>query len=203
MKILSQCNILILTFLSLIIGTFPFAVYAKEINLFEQPRSDAKIMGKVDLADGIIPIYTPQDQKGDQWIKIADPRNGNTGWVKSKDLDTTGSFQSTVTFSQSTGEGGKPSGGYQVIQFGQRNNLTEEQKKDMIKDMQLKQQKFYESVQKYMDGTMRNMNYIFNNDGFMRDPAIAPVIIVPVHRPHDVPKPHIKTPPLAQQDLKK
>jgi len=77
---------------------FPVTCFSKEISLYDQPKTDAKIVGHVDLAAGFIPIYT---LKEGGWEKIADPRNGNVGWVKSTELNNENSSQSSFTFTQS------------------------------------------------------------------------------------------------------
>lgn len=47
-----------------------------QVNLYEKPQSNAKILQKLSPAERLIPIYR---QKG--WIKVGDPRNGEVGWV--------------------------------------------------------------------------------------------------------------------------
>jgi SH3-like domain-containing protein len=63
--------------------------FAKNINLYEQPKTDAKVVATIDPAQGIVPIYTPDKS---EWVKIGDPRNGNVGWVKSSDLAKAGAI---------------------------------------------------------------------------------------------------------------
>jgi SH3-like domain-containing protein len=70
---------------------------AKDINLYDQPDEKAKVIGTVDLSAGIIPILTPKEGS---WIKVADPRNGNVGWIKSNEMNADGGNPSAVTFTQ-------------------------------------------------------------------------------------------------------
>lgn len=155
----------------------PLTSLAKETSLYEQPKTDAKIVGTVDLSTGIIPIYTP---KGSEWIKVADPRNGNVGWIKSSELNNAGTSQTTFTFTQSSDN--KSPTTYKIIQFGQPANLTPEQSEALAKKMQTQQQEF----QKSMQNMINNMNQLFYNDSnFMRElnfPVFMPVVILPVEK---------------------
>jgi len=152
-------------------------VFAKEINLYDQPKSDAKAVGTIDLSAGIIPIYT---QKEGGWVKIADPKNGNVGWVKSSDLNSASTSQSIFTFTQSIDN--KTPTTYRIIQFGQPTNLTPEQTKTLVKQMQTEQQE----MQKSMQNMMRDMDQLFYNDWhFMHHeafPFFVPVMIMPVQK---------------------
>ena len=63
---------------------YPVISQATQISLYDQPGQNAKVIGTADLSKGIIPIYVPPN--GGEWIKIADPNNGNVGWAKYSDL---------------------------------------------------------------------------------------------------------------------
>jgi hypothetical protein len=151
----------IFTFLLLFL--FASLTYAKEVNLYDQPKADAKVVATVDLAAGIIPIFTP---KNSDWIKVADPKNGNVGWMKSSDMNNGSVSQSTVTITQSDG---KNPATYQVIQLGQPQTLTPEQQA-MAKKIQAQQEAIYQSLQK----SMQNMINAFKDF-----PVLMPVIVSP------------------------
>lgn len=163
--------------------SLPMTIYAKAINLYDQPKPDAKVTETIDLSAGIIPIYTP---KRSAWIKIADPKNGNVGWVKLSDLNSVSASQSVFTFTQS--EGNKIPATYQIIQYGQPTKWTSEQTQGFVKKMQAEQQAMQQSIQ----NMMRDMDRLFYNDWqFMHHesfPFFVPVVVMPVQ----------KTPPSAQ-----
>lgn len=140
----------------------PLSLFAKEINLYELPKTDSKVVEKVDLANGIMPIYTPKEG---EWIKVADPANGNVGWVKSSDLNQPGSAITTFSFSQGNGKNNPVN--YRVIQFGQPQNLTPEQSQAMIKRIQLQQEMFQKSFQ----NMMQDFNQLFQDQ--------MPIIVFP------------------------
>lgn len=154
---------------------FPLTCFAKEIRLYDQPKADAKVVGNVDLAAGFIPIYTSKEQT---WIKIADPRNGNVGWVKSNELNS-GNTQASFTFTQSyINDVNKSPMTYRIIQFGEPSKLSSEQTQTMIKQMQIQQLSFEKSIQ----NMMRDMDQLFYDDWhFMHGnfPFLMPVVIMP------------------------
>tara|TARA_R110000868_G_scaffold318196_4_gene578991 strand:+ start:3466 stop:4032 length:567 start_codon:yes stop_codon:yes gene_type:complete len=77
----------------------PVVGLAATIKLYEKPSDTAKVTGTVDLSAGIIPIFTPENSP---WIKVANPQNGETGWVKNTDLkDSKGN---AISFSQTIKE---------------------------------------------------------------------------------------------------
>jgi hypothetical protein len=153
-------------FLSFLTSTFLLtSAEAKSINFYEQPKADSKLVGTLDSDAGVITIYTPKD--GD-WIKVADPRNGNVGWIKSSDL----SGSSTTSFNIiSTGNGPK---GYQVIQFGNSKPFTAEQYTQAMKQFEMQQ----EAIQKNMQQMMNNMFKDLPQQ-WMSYPMMVPVIVVP------------------------
>ena len=72
---------------SFVIFSFTSMALAKEVNLYDQPKTDAKVIGRVDLATGVVPIFTSKE--GD-WMKVGDPKDGNVGWIKSNEMTTPG-----------------------------------------------------------------------------------------------------------------
>src|SRR5579862_9418067 len=90
---------------------------AKSINLYDQPKADGKVVNTVDSNTGIITIFKPKEG---EWVKVADPRNGNVGWVKLADLKGVG-----VQFNVIQSGDGLHS--YQVIEYDGNTVLTPEQ----------------------------------------------------------------------------
>jgi len=161
----------------------PLSAFAKSINFYDEPKDNAKVVGSLDSDVGIIPIYTPE--KGD-WIKVADPRNGNVGWVKMKDLgDNAGT--TGYTFTQRFINTGTSPQTYQVIQFGGPNKMTPEQIQNQLKQTKLQQQQMQENMNKAMQNMMNDMNnlYHWNNAWFNNNtPFIMPVLVIPTQNPN-------------------
>lgn len=169
---------------SMVILSNSAPVMAKELQLHEQPKADAKVIAKIDTAAGVIPIYAPKDG---QWVKIADPRNGNVGWVKSSELAHTNSSRTTFRLSQETVNEGKAPVSYQIIQFGEPGRrLTTEQAQAIVKKMRMQQ----EAMHKSMRRMMYEMNYFFDEQWGMMDrevfPVILPVVVYPDHHSQKV-----------------
>jgi hypothetical protein len=146
-------------------------VFAKEINIYEQPKLDSKIVAKVDLAAGIIPIFAP---KNSEWMKIADPKNGNVGWIQSSELKDAGA--ASYTFTQQVIDG-KPET-QQFIQYGaQPEKLNAEQEK-IMKNMQEQQQLIQQSLQKAYLEMMNAMQrlYQYNSGLVTPTPMVTPMM---------------------------
>jgi hypothetical protein len=59
---------------------------AKNITMYEEPKTASKNAGELDSQVGVITIFSP---KNSEWIKVADPRDGKVGWIKSNELNNT------------------------------------------------------------------------------------------------------------------
>lgn len=134
--------------------------FAKSINLYDAPQKDAKVVGALDSEAGIIAIFTP---KNSDWIKVADPRNGNVGWIKSTDMGNT-----NMTFKVMSGGDGKQS--YQIIQYGNTKPYTEEQ----LKQIRAREEALQQDMQKMVQQMFQNTQHPWA--GF---PMILPVVILP------------------------
>ncbi len=142
------------------------SVYAKSINLLADPNDNAKVTGTIDLSAGIIPIFTPKDGV---WVKVADPRNGNTGWVKSSDLkDANGNI---MKFQQSVSED-KNGNKTQSVEMSYGNaQLTPEQQKAMQQTTTERQQ----AAVKQMQQNMEQMKKIYQQQMQLMQQAMPPV----------------------------
>jgi hypothetical protein len=168
---MSYKNHFILTFLIACI-TLMFSSYscAKSIKLFDQPKVDAKEVGTVDTSVGIIPIFTPKDST---WIKVADPRNGDVGWIKLADLGQDKDKTSEVIFTQKMISGSGPQS-FQIIQFGgSPKNLTPEQTETLTKQLEA-QKTMQKNMQKMVTDMYKDINLRWENA-----PMILPIILIP------------------------
>ncbi len=166
-------------FFSLLITTlvliFTSLSFAKTINLYDQPKADAKITGTLDTNKGIIPIFTPKEG---QWVKVGDPSNGNVGWIKTSDLGTEPGAASSFTFMQHMFNDGKGPQNYQFILSGPQ-KLTPEQ----MKDMQLRQQQVQEAFKKMMQDMYKDLGDMMNPILNKNTPVVMPLIVAPEQKP--------------------
>jgi hypothetical protein len=166
-------NIKLIISIALAIFFIPAIALANMIKMHEQPTDTSRIAGTIDLSAGVIPIFTP---KNSQWIKVADPVNGNTGWIKNSDLkDSQGNI---ITFSQQVTN----SGSGQTVQMMQSsgNTLTPEQKKKLETQVQEQEQFAKETVlkaQKNMSEIMENLKKLYQQQLDIMQQTGSPVLL--------------------------
>lgn len=188
-----------LIFTTLVSTFFLFSVspsHAKAINLYDQPKADAKTVGQIDLSNGYIPIFSP---KNSGWVKIGDPRNGNVGWVKTTDI-TASANSSGVNFSQQiiSHDGGKH---YFYIKNGIPQQMSDQEAKIMLKKMEDQQRAAQMNMQRAMQQLMKDMDNLYHPLSGQSFPMIMPVIVIPQQVPSTplknpaAPVPH--TPPVS------
>lgn len=154
----------------------PLSVLAKSINLYAEPQDKAKVVSTLDSSTSIIPIFTPE--KSD-WIKVADPRNGNVGWVKVTDLGTN---NNEYTFTQRFINSGSSPQTYQIIQFGGPHKMTSGQVQDILKKNEAQQQQLQENMNKSIQKMINDISNMYNSGSSWFNnqmPFIVPVIVVP------------------------
>lgn len=133
-------------------------VFAKTINLYAEPKADSKSVGTANTETGISIIYTP---KNSDWVKIANPTNGDVGWVKSSELGGNNVNMRIMTSSDGTHN-------YNVYQFG-----TGKIDQQLLE----KQMKQFEQQQHMMQMHIANM---FNDMFYFAKPIFVPVVLTPI-----------------------
>lgn len=131
--------------------------FAADINLYDQPKADAKTVGKIDPAIGIIPIFSSNDGV---WLKVGDPRNGNVGWVKNADLSSQNGINTSYTFSQKIVNDGKTITS-PTLQIGPAAKLTPEQAAAMRK-LEQQQQAIQRSMQENIRGIVNDLSRYYD-----------------------------------------
>jgi len=154
-------RLIISSLLSVFVLTFSTFIFAQSISLYDQPAQNAKVIGTADLSAGIISIYSPPNS---EWTKIADPRNGNVGWVKSSDLKT----NSNVVFTQKiiTNGQGNQSQGF-MMKNGQFQPLDNQQLQDYLQKIRAEQKviqdsfkNIWQQMNNLLDQQKNNLNSI-------------------------------------------
>jgi hypothetical protein len=160
-------------------------LFAKPVTLYEQPKTDSKIVGTIDSASSMVPIFS--NKEGD-WMKVGDPQNGNVGWIKVNDVaaSNTANGVTSTGFSMSektvnTSNGPKT---YRVMQFGNTPPLTPEQSQAVTAAMQKRQVEIQSGTMQMLQSVIDNANAaykanpnLYNSINF---PFIVPVVVVPV-----------------------
>lgn len=175
--------------LACVLSVFAACSFAETIDLYDQPKNDAKVVGKIDASTGIMPIYTPKEGG---WVKVADPSNGNVGWVKQIDLNKVSN--SSVSFTQQIIKDGKASA-VQLFQFGQPQKPLTPQQKAWFDKLQKNQEIIEQRLQGASQQMLREMQSIFQWNDSPNTAPLMPIIIVPMqtNQPAAV-TPSVKTP---------
>lgn len=164
--------------------------FAKPINLYFEPKQDSKVVETMNSEKGVITIFQP---KNSDWIKVANPQNGNVGWVKMNELSNT---QFNLQIIQS-GNGPQQ---YQVIQYGNMPPAQSQSINASIEQMQKRQQ----LIQKEMQQNMQNMFRLMQEE-WANFPMIVPVVMtIDKKQPAtNTNEKAIKTPPPAVKTTEK
>lgn len=147
--------------------------FAKNINLYQDPKSDAKIVGSINPEAGVVPIYT---SKTGDWVKVGNPNNGNVGWVKSSDLVQSGVSNSGFSFTQQIVNTGKGPESY-VFKLGVPAKLSKEQSDALYNQVMKQQAIIQQGMQKVIQDVFTNYNQM-SGTGF-GVPIIVPVVVTP------------------------
>jgi uncharacterized protein YraI len=133
--------------------------FAKTINLYSEPKTDSKVAGTVNTEAGVTIVYTP---KNSEWIKVANPTNGDVGWVKSNDLGNNGYNMRIITSADGTHS-------YSVYQF----NAGSRQYNQQQLEREIQQ---FEQQQRMM---RIHMAHMFNDMFYIPQPIFIPVMMMP------------------------
>lgn len=156
--------------------------FAKTLNLHAEPKQESKIIETVNADTGVITIFQP---KNSDWIKVANPQNGNVGWVKTKELTNT---QFNLQVIQSN-DGPRH---YQVIQYGNVPPEKNQSISTMIEQMEKRQQIIQKEMQQNMQMMFKEMQSHWANFP----------MIVPVEPTQSEPTKTAATPPPPKQQNK-
>lgn len=142
---------------------------SKPLNLYEQPDTKAKTVATVAAGQPIIPIFTQGD-----WIKVADPSNGNVGWIEKKILNDQ-NYPSLLikTFGENTKD--KTSSGYQMIEI---NLPNKEQMQNLMQNFQTQQKQFQQLFNQIMQQNVTDFNRMLNAQPEIV-PILQPILIAP------------------------
>jgi hypothetical protein len=166
---------------------------AKPINLYQDPKPDAKVVTTIDSTAKMVPIITSKE--GD-WMKVGDPKNGNVGWVKVSDVETGGGSFTGFTITQHTVSTSKGPRTIQTIQFSEPQVMSPAESDAMVKQMQQRQEELQKSIQKVMNEFYKGMNNLFNNNKNLFDDTSSPSLQSPTLLPADTTPPKSAVPPV-------
>lgn len=139
--------------------------FAKSVNLHTEPKAESKTLGTVDPEAGVTIVYTP---KNSEWIKVANPTNGDVGWIKSSELGKNHYNVRVVTSD-------KGNQTYKVFQFGSdHSQYSQEQIEKEMQRFQEHQQMVHKQI-----AHMFNDLFYFQQPFLFSQPIFVPVVMVP------------------------
>lgn len=131
--------------------------YADTVNLHQAPKADSPTIATVDLAKGIVPIYTPS---GSDWIKVADPSNGNVGWMKQSDFKNANSASIKIN-QQTTGPDGKVQSSGVNLHVGKPINMNDPKVKANLEEIRQLQENVQRNMKTQIQDMVNGMNNLY------------------------------------------
>ena len=130
---------------------------AKTVNLYLEPKAGSKLVSTLNTNAGITIVYSP---KSGEWVKVANPANGDVGWVKYRDLGSNAYNMRIIT-----SDNGKHS--FRVYQFSTGANSYNPQQLE-------KEMRQFEQQQRMMQAQMA---HVFNDMVYFPQPIFIPVVV--------------------------
>lgn len=156
--------------------------YAESLNIYDKPEEKAKIIATIDSDSSIIPIFYNATK---DWTKIANPKNGDVGWVKSSELKgptIITDFNGNIFRQQFISDNKNAPQSYSIIQYsdGNTHKLSPEETNKILTKIKARQkeaivhmQQMHENMQKIM----KNMTKEFD-ENFVLQTEFPPTIKV-------------------------
>lgn len=183
---------------------FGSMLYANAITLYDKPADNSQKVANVDAGQQLIPIFF--DETHSDWLKVANPENGNVGWVKTADLNGTTQLkepgginfkQRIVTKSDDQKDGPKV---YRMLEYSGPEKLKPAQVEALVNQMQQREALMQANMQRMMQ-SMQNDFAGFNqvdpmfNDMFYTMPNAQPLLQVPSNQDQQA----LNTPPVTNK----
>lgn len=142
--------------LFLVIASKNVLAKSNDLSVYDKPEESAKIVATIKDNQEIIPIFYPKDGK---WVKIADPQNGDTGWVKAEQIKSPKTVTKiTVADKQKNNNSTET---YRMIQCSNTKNVSDKDTKQVIKQAAEASRKIENSIQKMHERMRSDMAEIF------------------------------------------
>lgn len=130
---------------------------ANDLTVYDKPEAGAKIATTIKNDQAIIPIFTPKDGK---WVKIANPQNGDTGWVRAEQIKGPKTI-TTMTIGTNKDQNSTTVESYKLVERGQVRSLNDKEVAQAAKQMTEADLKMKQSIQKMQAQMRANMAEIF------------------------------------------
>ncbi|MCL5260743.1 MAG: SH3 domain-containing protein [Gammaproteobacteria bacterium] len=142
------------------------SAFAKDINLYEKPDTQAKVIATISSDSQIIPIIYA-DKK--DWVKIANPKNGDVGWAKVNELKgpmvitTIKDNMIQQQIISAKGQGNNGSEMISVMQYSGSKEMQPKEVKASLERMQKRDQEMHQQMQRIREEMQKNMEEMFRD----------------------------------------
>lgn len=142
--------------LFLVIASKNASAKVDDLSVYDKPEENAKIVTTIKNDQEIIPIFYPKDGK---WVKIADPQNGDTGWVKAEKIKSPKTVTKITVADKQKNDNSTEM--YRMIQCSNTKNLSDKDTKQAAKQAVEASRKIESSMQKMHERMRSDMAEIF------------------------------------------
>lgn len=173
-------------FISCLLIFVSSSVFANTISIYAKPEDNAQVISQVRGGTQLIPIYYPKTGK---WLKVANPTNGNVGWIRFADLSGESTLPGLheMKFKQRLESRSKDNGPevVRIIEYSGPQKLSEAEIKTLVEQMQRRQAQLNATMQLMMRAMVQDFNNFSREDSFAFEddfftfPLIQPMLIVP------------------------
>lgn len=129
-------------------------VYGQSVSIYAEPQTKSKIITTIAQGHSLIPVFEQKD-----WVKVANPDNGDIGWVQKTIFDQNTRTVGTVNNNANVREylitnkdkDGKAQGTYRIITYSNTKPLDEQQAQALFNRIKEQQRRMQESFNRMMD----------------------------------------------------
>lgn len=161
----------------------PWMANADALKILEKPDIHAKVVETIQPGQPLIRIF---ESDHGQWLKVANPTNGQVGWVEAKAFEVTPeglansfSFMSQKTVTKMVD--GKPKT-VTVVEYSGPQKMDKKQIEGVMQGLEIRQAQMAENMQKTMNqiwsSTIQDMNQIYQFDQSLTSPVLIQPIVI-------------------------
>lgn len=130
---------------------------AEVVVLHQDPKAGSPNIGSIDLSKGVVPIYSP---KNSEWVKVADPNNGNVGWIKQSDFKNANSAFIQINQETKDAKGNTESSGYN-LHIGKPLDMNDPKVKAKINEMNQLQENVQRNMKIQIQDMVKSINDLY------------------------------------------
>lgn len=146
-----------------------------KVALYQQPDKKAAVVATVAPGAPIMPIFTQGE-----WTKVADPSNGNVGWVSNDTLKQAQLPQLKIL--TSTGKNANDNSSYRVVQYSSGSSTVDDQQlARMMRAWQEQQVMLQRTLGQLIEQSAAGLNAVAAQlrEQPVQMPLVVPMVVMP------------------------